>query len=730
MKHTLGLAMIMKDEVSDLERILTAYRPYVSQIYVTVTDRPNFLTLQTRFHNDTVVQLSYFEWCDHFGKARLYNQSQIRTDYWIWIDTDDEIIGADRLVASVTYMEERKLDALLLPYHYLENSQGEVTSFQWRERIIRTSSPLAWLDVAVHETVDCSSSARCEFLEDVYIRHRKTQADLARTDQRNKALLEKDWQARHHGQTAIYLGRHYTLDGRVGAALEMFEYAAENGESADLRQQAWGYIADIYCAQKQYASALHATKQAIAIDPKSPDAWYQQVIIYMAQGQYQLAAKAADIALRKKTDRYRLRPVNPAKYTYIPQFLAARAYLYNAEIEKAYRLFKKVQKTAPHYITSLSSASLDWAEVFEEVKKQPAILQEMLPLSAKRWPDRSIVFYARAGMKTAWGPDTLDQGMGGSEEAIVYLSRELAKRDWQVTVFCDRGDTYGDKQGDNPPVVYRPWPEFNQNDTFDIFTSWRNPFQTYNIKARRVLVDLHDVTAAEQLMAVRPEVDTFLVKSRWHRSLYPEIPDKQFATVGNGIVHNQISHSRLKRPHSAGYFSSYDRGLETLLTLWPQIRAQVPDATLDIYYGWDLFDNMHANNPAQQQVKQKMLQQLQELASQGVREHGRVGHGQLARAMEQISIWLYPTEWPETFCITALKTAEAGMQQVCTDVGALRETAPDATIVDSQHIYTDEPAQQAFVKASVEALLHPQASHPPDKRYWSDVADKWDDILR
>lgn len=731
MKPTIALAMIMKDEVFDLDRILNAYGFYVDKVYLTVTDRPTYLKLKSKYKNDKKVQVSYFKWCDHFGKARLYNQSRIHTDYWLWIDTDDEIIGAERLADAVIYMEQRKLDAVLFPYQYLQNNQGEVTSLQWRERIIRTASPLQWRDVAVHETVDCSGDARCEFLENIYIKHRKTQADLAWTSQRNEKLLEKDWQVQRSGQTAIYLGRHYALDSRIDAALAMFQYAAENAETSDLRQQGWEYIADIYCAEKQYPSALYATKQAIAIDPDSPDPWYQQIVIYMAQGRYKLAAQAADIALLKKTHKYHLRTLNPTKYTYKAQFLAAKAYLYNADIERAYRLFKEVKAAAPHYLDSQNSVSLDWDEVFEGVKKRPQVLQDMLPRAPKQWPKHSIVYYVRTGSKTAsWGADTLNQGMGGSEEAVVYLARELALRGWQVTVFCERSDTYEDKQVGSPPVVYRPWPEFNPNDTFDIFVAWRNPFQTYNIKARHVLVDLHDTTAAEQLMAVRLEVDTFLVKSQWHRSLYDKLPDEQFAVIGNGIVRGQIVPNITKRVYSAGYFSSYDRGLATLLVLWPQIRAQVPDATLDIYYGWDLFDSMYADNPNQQRAKQRMLQQLQALADQGITEHGRVSHEKLALAMEKISVWLYPTEFPETFCITALKTAEAGMQQICTDVGALRETAPHATFISSEHIYNDAVAQKAFVQAAVDALLRPMPSLPPKQRYWSEVAARWDAICR
>jgi glycosyltransferase involved in cell wall biosynthesis len=185
----------------------------------------------------------------------------------------------------------------------------------------------------------------------------------------------------------------------------------------------------------------------------------------------------------------------------------------------------------------------------------------------------------------------------------------------------------------------------------------------------------------------------------------------------------------MKRKHSAGYFSSYDRGLHILLTMWPAIRKAVPDATLDIYYGWNIFDNRYQNNKQMMQVKATIVKQIGMLSEKGVREHGRVGHAELAKAMKDISVWLYPTEFPEINCITALKTASANMDQVCTDVGALPETAPNATFIHSQHIYSDKGAQQQFVDAAIFALENPKPSPPPHHIHWPDIAAEWQKVL-
>jgi glycosyltransferase involved in cell wall biosynthesis len=172
-----------------------------------------------------------------------------------------------------------------------------------------------------------------------------------------------------------------------------------------------------------------------------------------------------------------------------------------------------------------------------------------------------------------------------------------------------------------------------------------------------------------------------------------------------------------------GYFSSYDRGLECLLAMWPDIRAAVPGATLDIYYGWNTWDALHGDR--RMDFKDRILAALDDLEAHGVREHGRVSHEELASAMRAIDVWAYPTQWQETFCITALKAQEAGCWPVVTAVGALPESVVQGDLIDCRSIYSDRPAQQEFVGAVVTALREGKRALPVPGTDWADVARAW-----
>jgi len=101
------------------------------------------------------------------------------------------------------------------------------------------------------------------------------------------------------------------------------------------------------------------------------------------------------------------------------------------------------------------------------------------------------------------------------------------------------------------------------------------------------------------------------------------------------------------RQHKLWWQSSYDRGLQHTLKMWPRIKEIYPDATFDICYGWDLFIKNYANNPE----RLKWMEKMKELMKQpGIQEHGRIGQDKMKELRSQCGIWFYPTDFEETNC--------------------------------------------------------------------------------
>lgn len=174
-----------------------------------------------------------------------------------------------------------------------------------------------------------------------------------------------------------------------------------------------------------------------------------------------------------------------------------------------------------------------------------------------------------------------------------------------------------------------------------------------------------------------------------------------------------------------GYFSSYDRGLDCLLDMWPEIKKLVPEAELHIYYGWNIFDKVARGNTELGKFKFGILRKLHTLKD-SVTEHGRVSHEELAKAMKDCKVWAYPTEFNEINCITALKAQEAGCIPVTTDCYALEETVVDKTFaVPTKNIYTDKKKQREFIQAVANACKSSHKVKPVPGVGWDEVAEQW-----
>jgi glycosyltransferase involved in cell wall biosynthesis len=344
----------------------------------------------------------------------------------------------------------------------------------------------------------------------------------------------------------------------------------------------------------------------------------------------------------------------------------------------------------------------------------------------------------------AWGPPSVESGIGGSEEAVIYLARELAGLGHTVTVFNQCGPYRGTYDG----VAYRPYQEFQPDTAHDVVVSWRRLiFLEREVVARRKFWWLHDNPKVEEWMALLPggqayfertpaeaaaTFDRVIVLSRFHRSLLPEgIPDDHVYVSRNGLhvpdfVPDPVAGPIPRNPRRVIYPVSYARGLEHLLRMWPAVLTEVPDAELHIFYGWQtVFD------PEEAERLRGLLQQP------GVFEHGQIGHRQLVDEYRRSGIYAYPAHTPEVFSIATLKAAACGCVSVVTDCGALSEVTMGGVVVPGHggQVETDWRFQQELVSllknTVAQEVLRMELDGLPLERFgWRSIAEEWDrDLL-
>ena len=332
--------------------------------------------------------------------------------------------------------------------------------------------------------------------------------------------------------------------------------------------------------------------------------------------------------------------------------------------------------------------------------------------------------------------DGKPNGIGGSETQAILLNREISKLGYSVKIFNKCKMRHYDSGGyDVEYIPFHNLPDYSKNIEFDIFIASRYlDCFNFSIRSKLTLVMIHDIflimNKNSKYQVHLDKVDKYLCLCNSHKkfvSEYHHIPLDKILITSNGLDFSRFEDNIEKDPYQLIYSSSPDRGLELLLSLFPKIKEKVPQAKLDIFYGFENF---------QDQVYIKKIMNLIN-TTEGVTYHGRVGQDELARAFKRSTIWAYPTWFQETFCITALEAMAGGCVPVTSNYWGLTDTIKEGGILlpmhnDASTVHTSE-YQTKWVEECVRLLIDKEYLNYWQKKgkerikrfTWEEVARQW-----
>lgn len=745
----LALGMIVKDEFDLVKNIVDRYSQYFDEIVLAVDkDIDKFKTLP--------VKVVPYTWQNDFSHKRNFLASQIESEYYFRLDCDDEIKHPERIREVFNRMVENDDDVIYFPYNYSKDQDNNCNALHWRETIIKKKPGIYWKK-KVHENIfaDDVSTYRGGRSKDIAIIHNLTEEHAKASADRNFKYLideyEKDGEDTDP-RTLSYIGRVLCSRGNYKEAVHFLELLIQKGGWDDDKYFAWVHLAECWIKLGNLEQAIGCCNEALEINTEFPDAWIKKGGIYIEKGQYQ---KALDWIIPGL-----VRPIPETMFVVDPSFykVAGRAYacialMGKGDFEKAFKIYKELEQVAPNSdfvktrgaeITQYYEANkyvvsvLQMANFIGAYKDKVKNLIESIPdtflkderiwhlrntyLTPKKWSDKSVVIFCAATPED-WAPPSTITGIGGSEEAVIYLSKELVKQGMEVTVYNQCGDFAGTYDG----VVYKNFHEINFRDEFNYFISWRfNLFRQVKIKAKKNILWLHDIPIGLDKDNAAA-FDKVVVLSQFHKSLLPKnVREDQIFVSANGINIPDFTGSQIRNPKRMIYTSSYDRGVEHLLKMWPEIRKEVPDAELHLFYGWNTFNQMLKSGAVHPEFKEYMTQLIKQ---DGVTDHGRVGHRQLIKEFQKSGLWVYPCHFEEISCISAMKAQSCGCVPVCTDYAALSETVKEGIIINGKGGFINEEYKKALIEIlknekRQEEIREKVLDHK-EEFSWSLVAQQW-----
>lgn len=263
-----------------------------------------------------------------------------------------------------------------------------------------------------------------------------------------------------------------------------------------------------------------------------------------------------------------------------------------------------------------------------------------------------------------WADPLVATGIGGSEECVILLSRELAARGHDVWVYNNCADYTGVYHG----VTYRPYQDFEfRSRNEDVLVAWRNWYLLIGSKARHKWLWCHDIPAGchcpcyEEIVredSAFNHIDKFILLNNYHRSVYSHIPDDKIHVIPIGVDTRfyESGPDIQREPGRVLYFSHPNRGLDRLREVWPQVRREVPNATLASFW----WEPEHWRSP------------VPEL---GILPMQKLGHAEIAEECFKADIFGYPSVFaPEISPATTIKAQMGGAYPVVVIQGGMCDT--------------------------------------------------------
>ena len=357
---------------------------------------------------------------------------------------------------------------------------------------------------------------------------------------------------------------------------------------------------------------------------------------------------------------------------------------------------------------------------------------------------RNILFYT-GYCNSPWNYSQMKVGaLGGSEKAVAQLSKELGhlfKADHSYTVYvaghvrAEELDDFNVKYvelNDLPELLrktefhtvicsrYISFLEIYGNAcSFYRFYIWGHDTRLLHYGC----CNMNDVAIIEKWAEC---IDGCVCQTQWHANefirLYPALKPKM-SIINNGIDLALFPTSQAKQLGKFIYTSRTERGLARILELWPEVVAALPSATLTVST-YEMFPC----NDDERRIQARIDTLNREHPDNRIQHLGKLNPTQLYAEMSTAEYWLYPTNWPETSCITAMEMLMSGVICLYYPVAGLTDTmngcgiqiTPGSEVETLRKLASDEKVKEA---------LRAQGRTYAESCGWATRAQQWGSAL-
>ena len=703
----LELVMIVKNSGEVLRYVLRAIKPFIDCWTILDTgstdNTPDIIREELKGVDGTL----FFEEFVNFSitRNRSLELSKKNCKYQIILDDSYELRGGDRLLNK---LKRSKKDSFSLRIgRFREKIEDDYFSL----RIIKSSMEFKYSKKRIHEYIDIQQGTS-EFVDtpDIFINDLEDDKHGQRTFKRLKKDIEfllLDFEDDPtDARILYYLCITYLVLGEHKKSFESFkkistiknvdieykfsgEYESACIDFVELSKNEKTFISKMLEIQKKYPERLESS--------------FKLATILYEKGNYATLLPIINKLIRIHKPEIYLTIFNTSKiYDYYIPYLYIDLNLKFGNIDKAVPVLNKMIEEYP-YNQPLLNIKYSISNI-DQLSKPERLEQKVIVIHMGKF------YYV-------WDPLS-ETNISGSEYMAMNMAKKMKEMGYRVFVFGhfedkEKGIDY-QKTIDGVEYIDNTFfPNFSLKYYIDILIVSRYTENlVYYDNIEKIFLWVHDtiphMDKTMPLFQTHPKkFKGMIVLSTWQKNNIMEkmgIPENLMILSRNAIDPKRFTKNVEKIPYRFIYMSCPTRGLNNLINIIPEIKIKYPQTTLEIFTEIGRIDD-------------DLMIQIKKL--EYVNLNPRIDQTRISIELMKSDVWLYPTEFLETYCISALEAMASRCLVSTVNIGGI------STTVSTRGIMTEGPITLEKNKDNLLKKLFMVLDSTEIKNNYLDKAQEW-----
>ncbi len=357
------------------------------------------------------------------------------------------------------------------------------------------------------------------------------------------------------------------------------------------------------------------------------------------------------------------------------------------------------------------------------------IKQNIIKCKKYKSSNKILFYVGYSHPEYRWNKTTsLTTPMGGSEKALSYLIEKFPKN-YDIYV-C--GDVIEEECGNIHFVNFSKIKNIVEKNEFHtvILSRYIEFIVNHTFKCYKLYVWAHDTCirslseknndANKIIKCCIDKIEGCICLTNWHKEYFSKeytVLENKIFTINNGIELNHFPKPQTKIKNTFVYTSRSERGLQRVLELWESISKNITDAHLSIS-SYNVFPD--PNN------KIDFILEHEIKKYSNVDHLGKLNEKDLYDLMNTTEYWLYPTNFFETSCITAMEMLKSRVICLYYPIGGLVDTMNNHGI---QLVEGEEVNQIIRLTESEKQDIIVKGEKYADTCSWENRYKQWDELL-